>query len=266
VSDPFEPFLALWGLAPDGRPEGAKDVMFVRRGDERLVLKRLVAGDELRMAKVLTHWAGVGAVRCVAAAKGALLMERALPGRQLLELFHAGREDEATGVFCDILSALRRPPPQGAFRTVEDWGEGFERVREAGLAAGVEATLIDAARALFAELCASQGPRILLHGDLHHYNIVEDARRGWLAIDPKGVLGEAAYDTGAWLRNPLDVVHDPAAIERRAAIIAGRLGLPRDRILGWHFSQCVLSCLWGVEDGDFDPAWLGRARVARTLV
>lgn len=267
MSDPFAPFLDLWALTPDGRPQGAKDVLFVRRGEQRLVLKRLTVGDELRMAAVLRCWAGVGAVRLVEEAEGAVLMERALPGRQVLEVLDAEGEDAATAIFCDTLAALRRPPPQGGgFRTVEDWGLGFDRNRERALAKGIDAALIDQGQGMFAELCASQGPSILLHGDLHHYNIVEDERRGWLAIDPKGVLGEVAYDAGAWLRNPRDHVHDPASVARQAAIIAERLGLSLDRVLAWHFAQCVLSCLWGVEDDVFDRAWLGYAEAARTLV
>jgi hypothetical protein len=53
------------------------------------------------------------------------------------------------------------------------------------------------------ELLSSSGKEVLLHGDLHHWNILSSEREGWLAIDPKGLAGEAECETGAFLRNPL---------------------------------------------------------------
>jgi len=106
-------------------------------------------------------------------------------------------------------------------------------------------------------------------GDLHHDNILEDERRGWLAIDPKGVVGETAFETGALLRNPGP---DPAlwadakTILRRTAILAERLGLERQRILAWCFAQAALSALWRLEDGlDPTPGWR-MARASRGLL
>jgi streptomycin 6-kinase len=89
---------------------------------------------------------------------------------------------------------------------------------------------------MFAELAASQGPRCLLHGDLHQTNILWDEQRGWLAIDPKGVIGEPAYEFGAALRNP-----DVGLADRRIHIIAERTGLDRERVAGWAYAQAVLS-------------------------
>ena len=129
--------------------------------------------------------------------------------------------------------------------------------------------MLDRAEGLYAELSASQGPRVLLHGDLHHYNILEDARRGWLAIDPKGVLGERAFEAGAMLRNPLGEMRqfaDAAIISRRTAILTELLGLDRQRILGWAFSQAVLSALWSIEDGGEPDQGLAMARATLPLL
>src|SRR5207244_1723119 len=73
-------------------------------------------------------------------------------------------------------------------------------------------------RRVYSDLCGSQRHRQLLHGDLHHYNVLFDARRGWLAIDPKGVVGELEYEVGAALRNPYEAPElflEPSTIERR---------------------------------------------------
>lgn len=190
-----------------------------------------------------------------------MLIERARPGEDLSGLVQAGRDDEATEILCKVMATLDRPAPAGAtFRTVADWGKGFARDREIAVMAGLDAALIDRAEALFFELCASQAAPILLHGDLQHYNVVRDAARGWLAIDPKGILGEPAYETGALLRNPTanpELYADRRIIYRRAKSICERLGYDERRVLGWCFSQWILSILWAIEDGfTFAPDWL----------
>jgi streptomycin 6-kinase len=275
------PWLARWGLTFEGRPAppggrepypGTGEVAFVRRGDEALVLKLIPAGtDEARSGEVLAHWAGRGAVRLVEAAPGAVLIERATPGEDLSSLVKAGGDEAATSILSGVMAQLNRPPPAGAsFRTIADWGAGFARARPAAVGAGMDARLIDRAQELFDSLVATQGPPILLHGDLQHYNVVRDAARGWLAIDPKGVLGEAAYETGAMLRNPVanpELYADAAIIERRALMISARLGHPYERVIGWAFSQWVLSVMWAIEDGlAFSADWLKGPRAAESLL
>ncbi len=274
----LERFIDLWGLEMVGRPggraryPGAGDVVFVRRGAVELVLKTIPAGtDEARSAEVLAHWDGHGAVRLVEHAPGAVLLERARPGDDLAGLVAAGDDEAATEILCDVMRRLdRRAPADAPFRTVEDWGQGFARNRAAAVAAGIEADLIDRAQRVFGRLCATQGARVLLHGDLQHYNVVRDQARGWLAIDPKGVLGEAAYEAGAMLRNPN--VDDgcaarPAILARRIDHVCARLGHPRERIVGWCFSQWMLSILWAIEDRfPFAPHWLDGPRAAAAML
>ena len=93
---------------------------------------------------------------------------------------------------------------------------------------------------------------MLLHGDLQHYNVLLDRDRGWLAIDPKGVVGELEYEIGAMIRNPVDhpaLFTNPATINRRLEILTAMLNLDHARALRWSFAQSVLSLIWGVEDG-----------------
>jgi streptomycin 6-kinase len=249
-------------------------VAFVSRGGAALVLKTLPAGtDEARSGEVLTHWDGQAAVRLVEQAPGAVLIERALPGEDLTAMVMEGRDDAATDVLCRVMAKLNRPAPAGAsFRTIADWGRGFARNRAAAIARGIDAALIDRAAAVFEDLCRSQGRPIVLHGDLQHYNVVRDEHRGWLAIDPKGVLGEAAYETGAMLRNPNapnadpDLCADPAIIERRVRQICGRLAYPYERVIGWCFSQWMLAVLWAIEDHlPYSPDWLRGPLAAESL-
>ncbi len=279
MSDRLEPLLRQLGLTLTGRPDfadgrqpypGAAPVAFVERAGVPLVLKLLPAGsDEYHSAGVLAHWRGEGAVQLIEADEGWVLIERAIPGDDLTGLVAAGRDDEATLALCEVMAKLDRPPPRGhRMRTVADWGLGFARNRRAAVALGMPAAMIDRAEARFFDLCRSQAAPIVLHGDLQHYNVLRDQRRGWLAIDPKGVLGEPAYEPGALMRNPMTGYgEDAAVIDRRARLIADRLGYAYARLVGWCFSQWVLSVLWAIEDRlPFAPEWLKGPVAAETLL
>jgi streptomycin 6-kinase len=109
--------------------------------------------------------------------------------------------------------------------------------------------LVEQAERLFAELLGSMETPVLLHGDLHHWNILAADRRPWLAIDPKGVVGEPAYEVGALLRNKLDVAPNISRLTmRRIDQLAEALGFDRQRLVGWCLAQAVLSAWWSYED------------------
>jgi streptomycin 6-kinase len=281
MTEALAPWLDRWDLDLQGRPPppggrepypGTGEVAFVRRGARSLVLKLLPQGsDEGRSGEVLAHWDGRGAVRVIEQAAGAVLIERAMPGDDLSPMVQAGDDTAATLILCEVMAQLNRPAPAGAnFRTVADWGRGFARNRAAAVALGMDAALIDQAEQLFHRLCETQAEPIVLHGDLQHYNVVRDAARGWLAIDPKGILGEPAYETGAMLRNPIanpELFADTAIIDRRTREICTQLGYPYERVIGWCFSQWVLSVLWAIEDHlPYAPSWLDGPHAAQTLL
>ncbi|MCA9958815.1 MAG: hypothetical protein KC443_07270 [Anaerolineales bacterium] len=190
---------------------------------------------------------------------GALLIERLRPGTMLL-----AEEDDAaaTAVAAQVMQQVWRPltAEQAApFPTVHAWANGLSKLR-ATFAGGVgpfPPKLVETAESLFRDLLASMDKPLLLHGDLHHYNILQAAQTArpvpqpWLAIDPKGVIGEPAYEVGAFMRNPLDLAQWPdlrRVLARRAAIFAEQLGLERQRIIGWSLAQAVLSAWWSYED------------------
>ncbi|MGK9165035.1 phosphotransferase [Inquilinus limosus] len=273
---PIELWLGRWELEADGEliERNGADVAFVRRGDHRAVLKVLKPGsDEALGPAMLAHYRGRSAVRVLGHEQNAVLLERALPGTELTELALSGRDDEAVRVLCGVIANLHQDdPPPGPWPTVEDWGRAFARYRAGEPHDEVPAGLLDRAEAEYRDLCATQGRRFLLHGDLHHENVLDGGDRGWLVIDPKGVIGELAYETGASLRNPGGAEHlynDPRQITRRVRLFAEGLGLPQERILRWAFAQAVLSALWHVEDGDDDEdvaAAIATAAAMRSLL
>jgi streptomycin 6-kinase len=105
---------------------------------------------------------------------------------------------------------------------------------------------------------------VLLHGDLHHCNILAARRRPWLAIDPKGLAGEPAYEAGALLRNPDPRRYlDPKVQRRRVDVLHEELALEKDRILGWGVAQAVLAAWWSIEDSG--TVWESQCACAEVL-
>ena len=211
-------------------------------------------GGEFRLqAHALRHFNGHGAIRLLASEDRdeVMLLERCEPGT----LLHAVDDDEAaTAIAASVMRQLWHPlPPNHPFPSITDWGMGFARLRRHYSGTGpFPAALVERAERLFADLSGSMAAPVLLHGDLHHDNILAAQRQVWLAIDPKGVAGEPAYETGALLRNPspdlLNVPHPGQILARRVDQLSGELDLDRARVRDWGVAQAVLSAWWTVED------------------
>jgi streptomycin 6-kinase len=234
---------------------GSRDVGKLE--NQPVVLKAIKReGDEWQSGKILQAFDGSGVARVYEYAPGAVLLERLLPGNSLAEMSISGRDTEATEILANVIeqmsiSAHDALPVCPGVPTVWDWAKGFERYI-ATSDAQVSKQLVESARSLYLKLCASQREPRLLHGDLQHYNVLFDSERGWLALDPKGVIGEVEYEIGAILRNPIeqpDLFTSRATIERRTKRFAERLDLDYGRVLAWTFAQGVLSAIWEIEDG-----------------
>jgi streptomycin 6-kinase len=235
----------------------------VRAGGTRVVLKLNFPEPETEHeADALAHWAGQGAVRLLEHDPGrrALLLERCEPGTQLWTL----GEEQATSVAADVLRALWRPAPQThGFRLLADeaarWAEQLpQRWERQGRP--FERELLDAAVEWARELGADQGQQVVVHQDFHGGNVLLSGR-GWLAIDPKPLVGEREFDLASYLRDRRDELErDPAAaarVRRRLDQLTEELGLDRERARAWGV---VHALAWGVADDRLDPRHLACAR------
>ena len=245
-----------WGVAELGDTfayVGYAWVAPVRLRDGTEAVLKLAPPDKeyANEGKAMRTYDGRGAARLIDADTEAvaLLLERLRPGTTLAEV-----EDDvqATEIGAHAMAALFRPLPEDhPFPTVERWGAAFGRVRAAydGGCGGFPPELFEPAEQIYFEMCASQETPMLLHGDLHHWNILRAEREPWLVIDPKGLAGEPAYETAAFLRNRADIESDTTALaQRRIAQMADVIGLDRQRVLRWAFSAGVLSAVWTFED------------------
>ena len=235
-----------------------------------VVLKVVKRPDEEWVSgRTLDAFLGHGVVRAMRHCDGAVLLERLVPGTSLVA--EGVPEDEATAIIADVIRRMSPAPAPHATPAIESWAEAFERFK-AGGSTVIPITLVDAALRVYMDLCATQSTRRLLHGDLHHHNVLRDAQRGWLAIDPKGVVGEPAYEVGAALRNPCEtpaLFAESSILRRRVDCFAETLQLDATRILGWAFAQAVLAAAWELEDDgvlDAGKGWLTLANVIRPML
>ncbi len=223
------------------------------RGGEPVVLK--VArrpGDEWRAGEVTRAFGGRGMVRVLDAVDGAVLLERLEPATPLVEIVRHGDDVRATNILCDVIGTMAPEPADLAWPSVRDWARDFDRYA-AGGDPQLPRDLVALGQRTYLDLCESQRHTRLLHGDLHHYNVLYDRSRGWIAIDPKGVVGELEYELGAALRNPgerPDLMATPVNVERRVATFVSRLSANGDRVMRWAFAQAVLSTIWSLENGE----------------
>lgn len=222
----------------------------------------------------LRHYDVRGCARLIEAdlAVRAVILERVVPGEPLRDL--VPQDDErATHIAAQVMQNLWKPlPADHKFPTIADWSLGLQRLRDkhSGGTGPLPTHLVERAEAIYHELRIDAPPPVLLHGDLHHDNILSATRTPYLAIDPKGLAGEPAYEIAPFFYNPQPQINQMTnlsqVLRRRLDIFAEHLPYPRERLLACAFAHCVLSCAWSIEDGDPVGGWRDTARVAETLL
>jgi streptomycin 6-kinase len=231
--------------------------------------------ESAREPDALAHWAGDGAVRLLARddARRALLLERADPGTPLW----AEDDDAATHAAAEVLGRLHARPapaavagageppeaaPPGAFDRLEDvalrWAREIPLRWEAHGRPG-NADVIAAAVRHLPELARTQGPLVVVHQDLHGGNLLRSAR-GPLAIDPKPLAGEAAFDCASLIRDRRAELqehpHPQRVLERRVDVLTRTLGLDGERVRAWAIAHALA---WGLEERQVHPVHLACA-------
>jgi streptomycin 6-kinase len=192
----------------------------------------------------------------------AILMERASGARSLIAMARAGShgDDEASRILCAAVAKLHAPRtalPPSTLVPLEKW------FADLALAAETHGGVFTSAARTARELLASPRDVVPLHGDVHHGNILDFGDRGWLAIDPKGVIGERGYDFANIFCNPdAEVALSRGRLVRTLTVVADAAGLERERLLRWVLAYAGLSAAWSLEDGDDPGLALAVAEVA----
>ncbi|GAA4111588.1 aminoglycoside phosphotransferase family protein [Aminobacter aganoensis] len=209
--------------------------------------------DEIRGAHYLSWRGGMGAVRLLGFEGHDMLLEYA--GDRLLtdELNEHGDRhatDIANEVMARLLSPSDTPPPADLQPLRERYASLFKKAK-ADLDAAAGSPYVEAAT-IAERLLSNPHELHVLHGDLHHDNILL-GERGWLVIDPKGLIGDPAFDAANLFYNPLyrhDLSLDPERVAYMAETFARTLGQRPDAILDHAIAWGCLSASWHAEDNN----------------
>ena len=247
-----------WGLQPES-PFTNLSINFVLPARDRdgrpVVLKAGVPNPELcAEIEALRFFNGEGMVRLIDAdpPAGLVLLERILPGSPVLE----SDDDRAVDALISVTERLRLKtvlPSGHSFPSLRDWFRGFAllRGRFGGGSGPIPFRLLERAEGIVSELLASTESPVLLHGDLHHENMLLSVREGeedddavWLAIDPKGVVGDPLFEFCPFLRNSMPALltgmNTQKVLERRIDRLCEILSLDRPRLLLWASAESIL--------------------------
>ncbi len=203
-----------------------------------------------REGLALKAFAGFGTVSVLLENEGVLLLECAVSGASLRPYFPE-KDNDAIQITSKCLKRLHQAPTPSdhGLPYLKDWLMSLDKNLD------IPTDSLHKARRLRDELIATSAKSILLHGDLHHDNILQNGN-DWVVIDPKGVIGEPAYEIAAFIRNPIPELlehHNALSIiDNRITQFAKILQVSKQRVTDWCYVQAVLAWAWILEDNGDD--------------
>ncbi|MEK9665178.1 MAG: aminoglycoside phosphotransferase family protein [Candidatus Nanopelagicales bacterium] len=249
--------LDTWGIDCLDPVDHQPGLWWARQGDRFVVVKTGEPADRAREAAALRAF-GPAAADVVAydEALALLVVERMILGDDIRPLARAD-DDAATREIGLLIARLHTDQ-----HVAEDLpalarnGAAFAHPADPRLPADDE----QAARSVFDDLIAAEVEAVVLHGDLHHMNVLRHGEQ-WRAIDPHGWVGDPTFEAAAMLANPRNMLESgdargmdgsdlAARVRRRTRIVAEVTGYDVERIEAWAFVGCVIAELWMIESHD----------------
>ncbi|CZL29271.1 GNAT family N-acetyltransferase [Legionella pneumophila] len=220
-------------------------------GQEIIVKFSPPSNDFMLEIQALEFMRGSGVVELIGVdkEKRIALLEKLIPGQMLAKI---SDDSQATYIAASVMKRLWKPinPAYHDFPTTQEWFYRFNHPIKTP--PDFPKGLIDKANEIAKNLHQSLSELVLLHGDLHHQNILSAKRESWLAIDPKGVIGEREYEVGALLRNPIPDIatkmNTKEVLARRVESLAEILEFNPYKIIAWSFCQAVLAAIWCLDE------------------
>ena len=244
----FEYYINHWQLIVDGEPiiTRSSKLLPVMQNAIPAMLKIAEEPEEKSGANLMVCWSGHGAAGVLAHHNNALLLERATGKRSLSAMAKNGDDTEASKIICEVLHALHSQTITKLPELVPLVQWFAELDTDAGKYGGLLSLCAETAHVLL----SSQQDVVVLHGDIHHNNILDFGERGWLAIDPKGLIGERGFDYANMFCNPdHKIATIPGRLAKQAAVVSKAAGLNHKRLLQWVLAWAGLSALWSFNDG-----------------
>jgi len=203
------------------------------QGESPIVLKLSPDADLTdKEARTLDAFKGFGAVSVLGHKKGALLLERAVPGTLLKNSLPKENRIE---IACKVMKRLHQSllPPKGLFPHIKEWLAAVDKEWD------LPKEHLERARKLKKNLLKNDSAsEILLHGDLHQENILSHGD-GWVVIDPKGVIGCPIHEVWACVEDP----------QQDLRFLSGYFGYPFQDVAEWYYIHLILAACWQAEDG-----------------
>lgn len=243
------PYMQRWQLQPDGPAfETHSSLLMPVRYQGRAAMLKIAREQEEKFGGLLMcWWQGEGAARVLAWHDDGILLERAQGGLSLPQMVRDGNDQQATAILCQVIARLHAPraQPLPELIPLDQW---FNSLWPAAQAHG---GMLRLSATVAAELLTSPRELSVLHGDIHHDNVLDFGERGWLVIDPKRLYGERAFDYANIFCNPnYGIATDPDIFLRRVEQVCQLAGLDRQRLLQWILAWAGLSAAWFMEDGE----------------
>ena len=246
-------YMRQWRLTdPELLARSPRGVVYTAYQDgEKVVLKLLTPigqEDEADGAVALRYFDGVGAVRLLAQAERAHLLEYA-GDEELAQLVYRGDDLGAAAVIANVLNQLHRPQPGVPIPPLRSLQQRFSSLfdRAAREEAAGKISIFGRAARVAQALLVNPQDQCVLHGDIQHHNIRLHPQRGWLAYDPKGLYGERLYDAGNALCNPAgarELVMSEARFLEMTQVLAEEMGVQLGRLRAFVFTFACLSASW----------------------
>jgi streptomycin 6-kinase len=259
-----EDLLKRWDLVVDGEVTHGRVGVVVPAGQAVLKVSFPHPGN-VHEPDAFAIWAGQGAVRLYERHDDqfAMLLERAHPSTL------AASDEDIAVVAGQLSRRLSVPAPDDLPRMVDRADAWEEDLRKDAVEfdQALPASVVDAALAVIDELARDQ-PELLVHGDFHPRNILRADREPWLVVDPKGYVGDPAYDGATLLKVRAADLHATGrlgadelmkALQRELAGYAEAAGVDPVRVRRWTQLQAVQGAYWGRRRG------FGRARGGSAL-
>lgn len=251
----------LWNLSDDGEPFTSYSGLLqpVLYNGIKCMLKIATRDKDRSGNTLMAWWNGIGAAPVLRYDENAILMERAIGNRSLTEMAKTGRDDEASRIICSVVGKLHtHPKPYPEYLIPLD-------IRFRGLysAAAQQGGIFLQCLIVAEELRSTQKDIVALHGDIHHGNILDFDEKGWLAIDPKGLIGERGFDYANIFCNPdKETAIAPGRLKRQVEVISEAAGIESKRLLQWIVAWAGLSSSWAMEDREDPEPALTVAQIA----
>jgi streptomycin 6-kinase len=247
MADRLAYYMNLWNLQAPGEPFTTDSGLFlpVSFDGSECMLKIARREKDKRANGLMIWWNGAGAAKVLAHDKEAILMERAVGDRSLVEMARTGSDLEAAGILCDtiaVLHAHNNPYPATLVPLSVWFGQLAPVASDYG---GILTTCSE-----FANLLLTDSRQIVaLHGDIHHRNVLDFRHRGWLAIDPKGLLGNRAFDYANMFYHPDEAsVSDVSRLTKQADLVTCLAGIDRNCLLQWVVAWAGLIAACHIND------------------